>query len=352
MAFIESQLMFTPEDRLESQERIKMLGYALEECNIEFSRLISQALGERMNDFSIPHLAAVAAGDDEGFKNPIKGVWTSGLYGTNSKKSTLNKAGYKGILSGGNIGIDFVIGENENTVIGIAYSNLYSRFKFTNLKSGDKINVKSNVFSLYGQTILYNLILQASASTINNRITNKSLKLVGQDNYKTATGKSKSRGCNFETTAGYNIITDNNITIIPNIGLKYGINHDGEYSETGTGVYNTSIGSNSNSSLVSLVGIKLKTTKYLNNNSSITPVVHASIENVLSHKHGNSVVKLKWADREFADNKREKIEKIGYNIGASLLFHRKSFDILASYNCHLKKRYVSHQSALKIRANF
>jgi len=351
-AYLVSQLELTPEKRVESEERLKLAGYPKTEYDFESNRIISQALADRMNYLLIVDTAGSAAGDEEYSKNIVKGVWIGGLYGSN-KKTSKNNFGYKGLINGGTLGVDFNISDNENTVVGIAYSNLYSRFKFNYFNNDDKINVLSHVFSLYGQTSLDNLLLQASASIINSKVTRKSLRLVNTDKYETANGKSTSRGYNFETSVGYGFKTENNIMLIPNISLKYGLIRDGEYSETGAGIYNTLIGSKASSELAAIAGIRLNSTKILDNRNSITLGLHTSIENLLSRRRNNNKVKLIWSEKELTNNKAsDKVARVGYNIGGSILFKNNKLEVQTSYNCYLKTKYISHQGTLKVRINF
>ena len=52
------------------------------------------------------------------------------------------------------------------------------------------------------------------------------------------------------------------------------------------------------------------------------------------------------------DTNNRKLPKLGYNIGGSVLVKRNNTEIEASYNCHLKKKYVGHQGTLKLKLLF
>ena len=52
------------------------------------------------------------------------------------------------------------------------------------------------------------------------------------------------------------------------------------------------------------------------------------------------------------DTNTSKLPKLAYNIGGSVLVKRNNTEIEASYNCHLKKKYVGHQGTLKLKLLF
>ncbi len=304
------------------------------------------------------NLAGVAAGEgvaagDEEEATQNKQVWITGFYGSAKQGSTLNGSGYSSNTGGAAIGADISIGENEANLIGLAYTNARSGFKIKQTKN-DKINTNSHIFSIYGQAeIVNNLLFHGSASVLKSEVVTKSAKLVNATTYKMAKGKFNSNGCSFNSLLSYKFDT-NSIVLMPNIGFKYGVTFDGAYNEAGTGVYNLSITKKSSKNFSGLVGLKamMKPT-IVHENIHIIPTIDFSVEKILSHKEQNAKVKLKWADREFTnDNKTAKLEKMAYNLGGSVLVKHNNKEISATYNCHLKKKYVSHQGTLKLQLLF
>jgi hypothetical protein len=88
-------------------------------------------------------------------------------------------------------------------------------------------------------------------------------------------------------------------------------------------------------------------------NIHFVPSLNFSMERILQDKIKQGKVKLQWADREFEnDTNTSKLPKLGYNIGGSVLVKRNNTEIDASYNCHLKKKYVGHQGILKLKLLF
>jgi outer membrane autotransporter protein len=280
-------------------------------------------------------------------------VWITGFYGSAKQGSKLNSSGYSSNTGGAAIGADISIGENEANLIGLAYTNARSGFKIKQTKN-DKINTNSHIFSIYGQAeIVNNLLFHGSASVLKSEVVTKSAKLVDATTYKMATGKFNSNGSSFNSLLSYKFDT-NSIVLMPNIGFKYGVTFDGAYNEAGTGVYNLSITKKSSKNFSGLVGLKamMKPT-IVHENIHIIPTIDFSVEKILSHKEKNAKVKLKWADREFInDSKTAKLEKMAYNLGGSVLVKHNNKEITATYNCHLKKKYVSHQGTIKLQLLF
>jgi hypothetical protein len=304
------------------------------------------------------NLAGVASGEgvaagEEGEAQQNKQVWIAGFYGSAKQGSRLNSSGYRSNTGGASIGADISIGENEANLIGLAYTNARSGFKIKQTKN-DKINTNSHIFSIYGQAeIVNNLLFHGSASVLKSEVVTKSAKLVDATTYKMATGKFNSNGSSFNSLLSYKFDT-NSIVLMPNIGFKYGVTFDGAYNEAGTGVYNLSITKKSSKNFSGLVGLKamMKPT-VVHENIHIIPTIDFSVEKILSHKEQNAKVKLKWADREFTnDSKTAKLEKMAYNLGGSVLVKHNNKEISATYNCHLKKKYVSHQGILKLQLLF
>ena len=304
------------------------------------------------------NLAGMAAGEgvaagEEGEAQQNKQVWITGFYGSAKQGSRLNSSGYSSNTGGAAIGADISIGENEANLLGLAYTNARSGFKIKQTKN-DKINTNSHIFSIYGQAeIVNNLLFHGSASMLKSEVVTKSAKLIDATTYKMAKGKFNSNGYSFNSLLSYKFDTDS-IILMPNIGFKYGVTFDGAYNEAGTGVYNLSITKKSSKNFSGLVGIKamMKPT-IVQENIHIIPAIDFSVEKILSHKEQNAKVKLKWADREFTnDSKTAKLEKMAYNLGGSVLVKHNNKEISATYNCHLKKKYVSHQGILKLQLLF
>ena len=86
---------------------------------------------------------------------------------------------------------------------------------------------------------------------------------------------------------------------------------------------------------------------------TITTGIHAEIDHYVHNKTKQAKTKMQWSDT-FIDGTSIaiKTDKTGYNVGASLLGVRKTSEILATYNLHLRGKYTSHQGSLRFSLLF
>ncbi|MFY9589654.1 autotransporter domain-containing protein [Rickettsia endosymbiont of Halotydeus destructor] len=299
------------------------------------------AIKNRM--FEVSTLAAIGAGDED---EPIKkGAWISGLYGVNKQGALTNAPGYKGRSAGVTIGFD--VGVNDD-LIGIAYSNIQSHFKSN--KSFGKANVTSHVLSVYGQKDLdHNFSLQGVISGARNYLKNKTT-YAGSP----VSGKYKSDSVSAEALLNYKYQTNYNLALIPNIGVRYGHAKDGVYNESNIGVQHLSVASEAQNLWTGILGGKVVfTAQKISDSISITPAIHGSVENYFNNKQKKVNAKVTWKNRVIEDAiTLPKQPKIGYNIGGSVLAQKANISLLLEYNCHLQKKYQSHQGFAKLKINF
>ncbi|KJV92434.1 outer membrane autotransporter barrel domain protein [Rickettsia bellii str. RML Mogi] len=237
-----------------------------------FTRLDSIAVVKINEDNN----AAIAAGDEE---SPVKrGLWMRTMYGVNNQGRVNNINGYRGINKGGTVGFDVEI---DNNIIGIAYSNVHSVFKFKNNNNNDKEIIKSHIVSIYGQKELpKNFVLQGLVSASKNFIKNKTTYLFNNTKFKSNV-KHRNHSYNAEALLNYNYLATNNIVITPNIGLRYGKSRDGVYNETGISIQKIALATKENNILSGIIGAKTKI-PLKNNNLGLT--LHSSIEHNFNEK--------------------------------------------------------------------
>lgn len=283
--------------------------------------------------------AAVAAGDEDE-KVLDKGLWIAGTIGTNKQKGT---SGYKGHASGGTIGFD-VGSDNFKDLVGIAYTKLDSKFK----SSGSRLNttVDSHILALYGQKELpKNFMIQAMFA-YNHNIVKSKINRLGT----IATGKYTNNNYNFETLLSYNHLINGGITLTPNLGIRYGHSKDGTYQESNIGIQHLSIASKKQHLWSGILGgsVALVPQK-IAEGFNITPALQGSVENYFNNKSKKLNAKVKWKDREVNETiALPKQPKVGYNIGASVLTEKGNVSVTLEYNCHLQKKYQSHQGFVKL----
>lgn len=291
--------------------------------------------------------SGLSAGDED--QSKTRGVWVRGLFGSIKQGQQGGQNGFKGTTDGATIGIEEYI--NDANLIGISYTRLNAKFKY-NAAIKNKIKTVSDLISLYGAHNLDSRFVfhwLFSAGSI--KAMQKTRRLVDVDTYKTANAKFNVRTYNLETVINYKLPV-NDCYIIPNFGLRYGKNYNGGYNEYGTGVYNLSVTSKENSSLVAIVGIKAGKTFSLSSGLNLTPGIHAEVDHYLINKSGKSKIKLQWSDYFPNNDITITTKKTGYNLGATLLASKRNNEILFSYNSHLRGKYISHQGSIKFKLLF
>ena len=186
--------------------------------NILFSSMFTQ-FENRMLMVGAAAGEGVAAGEEA--KKLNKSVWISGFYGGAKQGSSSNADAYRTNTGGITIGADINLGENEANLIGVAYGKARSKFKMSQTR-GDKFNVNHDTFSIYGQGEIVNrLLLQGAVSFIKGKVVNKSVKLVDDGIYETATGKFNTKGYNIRSQLSYKFNIDK-FVLTPSVGFKYG----------------------------------------------------------------------------------------------------------------------------------
>ncbi|QQV74490.1 hypothetical protein H6P87_00023 [Rickettsia tillamookensis] len=315
--------------------------------NTIVNNMIRNRLDASMNMSN--NMVAVGAGDDE--ESRIKrGLWMRGMYGTNNHGRVENMTGYRGTNKGATIGFDVEI---DNNILGIAYSNVHSVFKFKNSKNNDKELIDSHVVSIYRQKELpRNFVLQALVSASKNFIKDKTTYSYG-DNKIRSNVKHRNHSYNAEALLNYNYLLQNKLVITPNIGLRYGKSRDGVYNETGINVQEIALTMKENNILSGIVGTKVKVPlkdvlKF--NNLGLT--FQGAVEHNFKEKTQriNRVVKI--FDTEFKQNYAiPKQPKTSYNLGTGIIGNIKNTTISLDYNYYLNKHYRSHQGSVKLKVN-
>ncbi|WP_040256713.1 autotransporter outer membrane beta-barrel domain-containing protein [Rickettsia hoogstraalii] len=315
--------------------------------NTIVNNMIRNRLDASMNMSN--NMVAVGAGDEE--ESRIKrGLWMRGMYGTNNHGRVENMTGYRGTNKGATIGFDVEI---DNNILGIAYSNVHSVFKFKNSKNNDKELIDSHVVSIYGQKELpRNFALQALVSASKNFIKDKTTYSYGDTKIRSNV-KHRNHSYNAEALLNYNYLLQNKLVITPNIGLRYGKSRDGIYNETGINIQEIALTMKENNILSGIVGTKVKVPlkdvlKF--NNLGLT--FQGAVEHNFKEKTQriNRVVKI--FDNTFKqDYLIPKQPKTSYNLGTGIIGSIKNTTISLDYNYYLNKHYRSHQGSVKLKVN-
>nr|WP_231920959.1 autotransporter outer membrane beta-barrel domain-containing protein [Rickettsia japonica] len=315
--------------------------------NTIVNNMIRNRLDASMNMSN--NMVAVGAGDEE--ESHIKrGLWMRGMYGTNNHGRVENMTGYRGTNKGATIGFD---AEIDNNIVGIAYSNVHSVFKFKNSKNNDKELINSHVVSIYGQKELpKNFALQALVSASKNFIKDKTTYSYGDTKIRSNV-KHRNNSYNAEALLQYNYLLQSKFVITPNIGLRYVKSRDGVYNEIGVNVQEIALTMKENNILSGIVGTKvtvpLKDALKFNN---LSLTFQGAVEHNFKEKTQriNRVVKI--FDNTFKHNYLiPKQPKTSYNLGTGIIGSIKNTTISLDYNYYLNKHYRSHQGSVKLKVN-
>ncbi|WP_133062972.1 autotransporter outer membrane beta-barrel domain-containing protein, partial [Rickettsia endosymbiont of Culicoides newsteadi] len=296
---------------------------------------------------------SIGAGDEEeSFSNISKGLWIRGLYSISKQNMSPNITGYKSNSRGIVIGFDVGTKKEVGDLFGIAYSHICSDFKFQN--QNNKILLSGHIISIYGQKNLgYNLSLQGVLSTTRNYVTNKSMRSIDDKTYNIS-GKYWNNSYHFDTRLNYNIGLSKGFTMIPGIGIRYEQYQDSAYTETNKETYNLSMAAKSQNFWIGSIGSKLLLPALpITQNVTIIPIIHGFIEKYFNNK--NQKIDSKILINNIIFEQQTMIPKqstVSYNIGTSLLLAKKNTEILMEYNCHLSKRYQSHQGSIRLKIMF
>ena len=220
--------------------------------NTIVNNMIRNRLDASMNMSN--NMVAVGAGDEE--ESRIKrGLWMRGMYGTNNHGRVENMTGYRGTNKGATIGFDVEI---DNNILGIAYSNVHSVFKFKNSKNNDKELIDSHMVSIYGQKKLpRNFALQALVSASKNFIKDKTTYSYGDTKIRSNV-KHRNHSYNAEALLNYNYLLQNKLVITPNIGLRYGRSETGYIMKPVLTLQEIALTMKENNILSGIVGTKVK----------------------------------------------------------------------------------------------
>ncbi|NRB11026.1 MAG: autotransporter outer membrane beta-barrel domain-containing protein [Rickettsiaceae bacterium] len=304
----------------------------------------------RTNNTIVGRMAGVSAGDDDssGFDN----VWIKGLIGRSTQKKRKEIDGYKGDINGGMIGVDYMI--NEDSIIGLSYSNLASQLKPKDTEVPETIKINSNIISLYSQYNVTNkLYLQGIVSAGRNKTKKNRVVTIAGRRFQ-GDGKYRNVSYNIVANVGYNIKVNNDhkLFLVPSLGLNYGIHRDSEFQERGLGINNQNIKANSYNSLVGKVGSKLMMRQEITNDLVLIPEIHGSIAQDLESKTRKVETRIGLVD-DYTQVRINNKDKTTYNVGTGVLAKINNIvDVNVTYDFNARKKYQAHQGSCQIKIYF
>lgn len=342
-------LLLTPKSDEEfEKQKVKSLSMVSSDISSDIVRTAFNTIDSRLAS-----LAGIGASSDESEKKAfaLHGVWVSGTYAKARQKEYGEVSGYKGKSGGGTVGVDFSVND-EGTIIGTSYSRIVSNIT-GNSPISSKIKAVSNILSVYTKIYFGNKFdLSAVLAGNNTRFTHKYQKMVTYGNYQTAKGKFTSNGFNAQMLLNYNIALSNNFMIMPRVGIQYGNQNDSAYTESGAGVHNLSIAARNSKGFSGTARVKLSK-EFLVGNTHVIPSLLATVQKDFTRDKDKIKARYVWASGSSTETHTfNRGKSLGYNLGAGLGINHKNVEILAEYNCHLKKKYVGHQGTLKLKLLF
>lgn len=316
----------------------------------EVVQAAQNSIGIRMNNLSSAAVA-VASGDEE-YTAGRYGIWGSPFYGQATQKKKGSVPGYKGKSGGGTIGFDCLV--NDDLTLGMALTAVNTKINHKNQKAGDTTKVKSKLLSIYGtQQLIDNWFVQAIASYGSSKVRNYEKRIINLTLDQTAFGKYSSTSYSGEILAGYKyMIADNQLTLTPMLGLRYGKFKDGGYTETGTDRRNLTVGKKSVEKLEAVAGGRASFVSQLKDDMLLMPEVHGFINYDLKKAKAPSVDARLNGALASMPVKTAKPERAFYNLGAGLTIKHQMMEYGIDYDAYLAKKYVSNQGSIKVRVNF
>lgn len=342
-------LLLTPKSDEEfEKQKVKSLSMVSSDISSDIVRTAFNTIDSRLAS-----LAGIGASSDESEKKAfaLHGVWVSGTYAKARQKEYGEVSGYKGKSGGGTVGVDFSVND-EGTIIGTSYSRIVSNIT-GNSPVSSKIKAVSNILSVYTKIYFGNKFdLSAVLAGNNTRFTHKYQKMITHGNYQTAKGKFTSNGFTGQMLLNYNIALSNNFMVMPRVGIQYGNQMDSAYTESGAGVHNLSIAARNSKGFSGTAGVKLSK-EFLVGNTHVIPSLLATVQKDFTRDKDKIKARYVWASGSSTETHTfNRGKSLGYNLGAGLGINHKNVEVLAEYNCHLKKKYVGHQGTLKLKLLF
>lgn len=291
-----------------------------------------------------------AAGDDDVGDTWQHGIWARASI-SHSKDKTSNKtaeyfSGYKTKGHSNTIGVDTLI--NDNLLLGLAYTNAYTRIKPQNQNAGNVDKARTNMFSLYSSYNIpnYNWFVDGTISYAESVIRGKNVR----NGNEVASSKYKSHLYSGSVSLVYNYHTSNDIYITPSLGMTGSLIKDSGYKETGTNFQNLNVAKKHYNKLSSTIGVR--TFKNINQGKlTITPELYSFVNYSMKNKTPSVNAQLQVID-ETLPTINFKSNKVDYNLGVGLSLKHNMMEYGINYTATFAKKYEAHSGSLKVRVNF
>lgn len=259
------------------------------------------------------------------------GLWIKGLKSQAKQSEYQLTAGYKSNQQGVVIGLDFM----DN--VGFAYAFIKDQVK-SNIPN-TKERIDSHFASIYGlykfdNDLLIDMQTRYGRSNINKSRNNLNL----SNNVSYAKTKGNLYGGKLEL--GYDFRTQENVHIVPAIGIGYDELQIDKYQEKGAGL-NRKVAARRVNKTTGLVGIKIS--KAIRMNSFlIIPAIHVKSLHTLAANNDKTTITI-LTDTKPLITPSNKLNKTIYMVGSSLKVSKSQpLNIEIGYDFGKSRKFTSH----------
>jgi len=288
---------------------------------------------------------AAAAGDED-YKY---GSWLNPFFTMSDQKSRDVLTAYKDKSLGTSIGIDTKLA--NDIVLGASFGIGNTEVKYKDVKSGDKTDVESYAFSIYGiKQISDYWTLSSVITSAFNTIKNDTKKVSGAGTRESVEGNYKAMSFNGELLATYSQDMGG-VVVSPMGGLRYTKVNSSGYKETGsTNGQNLDISAKDYQRLEAIAGIKLYVPDIDVNGLPLTPDFHASVNYDTLGKAQKQDVTLDGAG--MLSSATYKAARANYNVGVGVKAEYDFWEYGLGYDMQISDKRLGHQGNFKLRVNF
>lgn len=301
---------------------------------------LDQLIDTRMDDMML-EASGIASGEEISTEH---GLWVKGLRSYAKQSEYKLTLGYKlnqNIIA---IGVDFI--ENP-TIWGISYSFITDRLNTNIANTKEKITSHiANIYGLYECTDNLFIDMQFKYGKSYIKKSRNNLNLSNDISYAKTTGDIY--GGKLELSYNYNL--QENLNIIPSIGISYDELQINTYKETGLG-FNRKVDARTVNKTVSLVGLKLN--NYIAINSyTLIPEIHAKVFQALSTNNDKTVITIMDEVNPLV-TPSGKIPKTSYRIGGSSKITKfRALELTLGYDVGISKKFYSHTGYISAKITF
>jgi len=315
------------------------------------SNIVANRIGGRPQ--VLDHKAELASTGNSGLSagdyTTAYGLWINPSMLKVKQKTNKGVAGYTASVGGASLGFDTKA--NEDMVIGLALSYLNTNVKHKDFKSGDKTKMDSLMLSIYGlQQITDNWYTHGIVTVGTNKVKTKETRRTGATATELATGNYRAMSFSGELMLGYNTYLKQ-ASFTPMAGVRVTKVNSAGYTETGTANQNLIVSRKELNRVELVAGARIYGSGTALNGLNVVPEIHGFVNHDVIGKKQKSDVRLASIE-DYLRTKGGKPAKTLFNAGLSLNTSYNNMEYGLGYDAHMAKKYVAHQSNLRVRVNF